>query len=67
MSNVTGMLAGVGLLSVCCISSSVAAGMMGGGEETPEDPTTTTPTGPSLPKGRMFVSHSTKVPHLNIS
>ena len=46
------MLAGVGLLSVCCISSSVASTMMGGGEETPEDPTTTTPTGPSLPKGR---------------
>lgn len=46
------MLAGVGLLSVCCISSSVAAGMMGGGEETPEDPTTATPTGPSLPKGQ---------------
>ena len=45
------MLAGVGLLSVCCISSSVAAGMMGGGE-TPEAPATTTPTGPSLPKGR---------------
>ena len=39
MSNVTGMLAGVGLLSACCISSSVAAGMMGGGEETPEEPT----------------------------
>ena len=51
MSNVTGMLAGVGLLSVCCISSSVAAGMMGGGEAT-EDPTTTTSTEPSLPKGQ---------------
>ena len=45
------MLAGVGLLSMCCISSSVAAGMMGGGEST-EDPATTTPIGPSLPKGR---------------
>jgi hypothetical protein len=31
------MLAGVGLLSVCCISSSIAASMMGG-EETPEEP-----------------------------
>ena len=29
------MLAGVGLLSVCCISSSIASTMMGGGEETP--------------------------------
>ena len=29
------MLAGVGLLSVCCISSSIAASMMGG-DETPE-------------------------------
>ena len=41
MSNPTAMLAGVGLLSVCCISSSVAAGRMGGGEETPETPETT--------------------------
>src|SRR6056300_212948 len=45
------MLAGVGLLSVCCISSSLLAGAMGGGEST-EDPATTTPTGPSYPKGR---------------
>ena len=30
------MLAGVGFLSVCCISSSIAASMMGGGSE--EDP-----------------------------
>lgn len=43
MANPTAMLAGVGLLSVCCISSSLAAGMMGGGE-TPEEPTTSTPT-----------------------
>ena len=50
--SVVPMLAGVGLLSVCCISSSVAAGMMGGGEETPEDPTTTTPTESSYPKGQ---------------
>ena len=33
------MLAGVGLLSVCCISSSIASTMMGGGEET-SDPVT---------------------------
>ena len=51
MSNATAMLAGVGLLSVCCISSSVVAGMMGG-EKTIEETATTTPTGPSLPKGR---------------
>ena len=44
------MLAGVGLLSVCCISSSVAAGMMGGGEKPVEDPTTTSE--PSYPKGQ---------------
>ena len=34
------MLAGVGLLSACCISSAFATGMMGGGEETPKDSTT---------------------------
>ena len=39
MSNVTGMLAGVGLLSVCCISSSFATGAMGG-EKTPDTPET---------------------------
>ena len=33
--SVVPMLAGVGLLMVCCSSSSVAAGMMGSGEETP--------------------------------
>ena len=47
------MLAGVGLLSVCCISSSVAAGMMGGGEKPVEDPTTTSE--PSYPKGRYVI------------
>lgn len=46
MSNVTGMLAGVGLLSVCCISSSLAAGAMGGSNETPT-PTSPTPTSPT--------------------
>ena len=46
MANAVPMLAGVGLLSVCCISSSLAAGMMGGGE-TPEEPTTPTPTEPT--------------------
>ena len=33
--NMMPMLAGVGLLSMCCISSSIAASMMGGGEEDP--------------------------------
>ena len=33
MSNAVPMLAGVGLLSVCCISSGVASTMMGGEEE----------------------------------
>ena len=42
MSNTTGMLAGVGLLSMCCISSSLIAGTMGGEEETPA-PAATTP------------------------
>ena len=41
MANAVPMLAGVGLLSMCCISSSLAAGMMGG-SETPEEPTTPT-------------------------
>ena len=49
--NMMPMIAGVGLLSMCCISSSLAATMMGGSEkETPIGPTT--PTTPSLPKGR---------------
>lgn len=39
MSNATAMLAGVGLLSVCCISSSVAASMLGGKTEEPTEPT----------------------------
>ena len=38
MSNVTGMLAGVGLLSVCCISSSLLAGAMGGDSPSPDTP-----------------------------
>ena len=38
MSNVTGMLAGVGLLSVCCISSSLLAGAMGGDSPSPDAP-----------------------------
>jgi len=44
------MLAGVGLLSVCCISSSVASTMMGG-EETPEE-TKPVETEPTLPSGQ---------------
>ena len=39
MSNATAMLAGVGLLSVCCISSSVAASMMVVKTEEPTEPT----------------------------
>ena len=47
------MLAGVGLLSVCCISSSVASTMMGGGETIEETKSAeTTPVVPTLPKGR---------------
>ena len=47
------MLAGVGLLSVCCISSSIASTMMGGGETVEETkPVETTPedTTPSMIK-----------------
>jgi hypothetical protein len=47
------MLAGVGLLSLCCISSSLLAGAMGGSEAT-EEPTTTTSTEPSFPKGQYI-------------
>lgn len=36
MANAVAMLAGVGLLSVCCLSSSFMAGAMGG-DETPGD------------------------------
>ena len=46
MANAVPMLAGVGLLSVCCISSSLLAGATGG-SETPEGSTTSTPTGPT--------------------
>ena len=42
-ANVVPMLAGIGLLSACCISSSVVASVMGGGE-TPEESTPTQPT-----------------------
>lgn len=48
--SVVPMLAGVGLLSVCCISSSLLAGAMGGGGETVEE-TVSTEAAP-LPKGR---------------
>lgn len=58
MSNVTGMLAGVGLLSVCCISSSLLAGAMGGGGETIEE--TATSTKPSLPKGQYVILENIK-------
>ena len=53
--NMMPMLAGVGLLSLCCISSSIAATTMGGGGE--ETPGAGAGAGagaatPSLPKGR---------------
>ena len=44
MANAVPMLAGVGLLSVCCISSSVVAGMMGGEKTIEETATTETET-----------------------
>ena len=53
MKDPTAMLAGVGLLSLCCISSSLLAGAMGGSEAT-EEPTTTTSTEPSFPKGQYI-------------
>ena len=46
------MLAGVGLLVVCCSSASVAATMMGGETTEETKPTTPTPTGPVLPKAQ---------------
>ena len=50
--SVVPMLAGVGLLSVCCISSSFAAGAMGGGETIEETATTTSTEAAPLPKGQ---------------
>ena len=50
--NMIPMLAGVGLLSMCCISSSIAASMMGGETIEETKPTTPTPTGPVLPKAQ---------------
>ena len=49
------MLAGVGLLSVCCISSSLLAGAMGGGETIEETATTTSTEAALLPKGRYVL------------
>ena len=50
------MLAGVGLLSVCCISSSVAASMMGGETTTDDgagaDAGADTPVVPTIPSGQ---------------
>tara|TARA_B100000768_G_scaffold39761_1_gene38611 strand:+ start:98 stop:709 length:612 start_codon:yes stop_codon:yes gene_type:complete len=54
--NMMPMLAGVGLLSMCCISSSIAASMMGGGETVEETkPAETTPVVPTLPSGRYVL------------
>ena len=60
MSNVTGMLAGVGLLSVCCISSSVVAGMMGGEKTIEETGTTVSTEAAPLPKGRYVLLENIK-------
>ena len=49
------MLAGVGLLSVCCISFSLLAGAMGGGETIEETATTTSTEAALLPKGRYVL------------
>jgi hypothetical protein len=57
MSNVTKMLAGVGLLMVCCSSSSVAATMMGGEKpEEPEEPKE--PEGPPCEKDKSFAEQT---------
>ena len=51
--NMMPMLAGVGLLSMCCISSSIASTMMGGGETVEETkPAETTPVVPTLPSAQ---------------
>ena len=47
--NMMPMFAGVGLLSLCCISSSIAASTMGGSDETPTPTSPTEPTGPTTP------------------
>ena len=54
-SNMMPMLAGVGLLSMCCISSSIAASMMGGGETVEETkPAETTPDPEPEPEPEVF-------------
>ena len=60
MANAVPMLAGVGLLSVCCISSSVVAGMMGGEKTIEETGTTVSTEAVPLPKGRYVVLENIK-------
>ena len=60
MANAVPMLAGVGLLSMCCISSSIASGVMGGsssGDDSSEAGSTPTPTPPD-PNGNMLAGYS---------
>ena len=54
MSNPTAMLAGVGLLMLCCSSSSVAATVMGG--EKPEEPEE--PESPPCEKDKSFAEQT---------
>ena len=59
MANAVPMLAGVGLLSMCCISSSIASGVMGGGETVEETASTPTPTPtPPDPNGKVIKGYS---------
>lgn len=60
MKDVVPMLAGVGLLSACCISSSFAASVMGGETTTEDDGADTGTKTPSYPKGRYVVLENIK-------
>lgn len=60
MASAVPMLAGVGLLSMCCISSSIASGVMGGsssGDDSSGAGSTPTPTPPD-PNGNMLAGYS---------
>ena len=62
MANAVPMLAGVGLLSMCCISSSIASGAMGGsssGDDSSDAGSTPTPTPtPPDPNGKVIKGYS---------
>ena len=60
MANAVPMLAGVGLLSVCCISSSFMGGAMGGEKTIEETGTTVSTEAAPLPKGRYVVLENIK-------